>query len=137
MEDTQMESIVEKALKQIEQLEERATVLPNTPASKLNTSGKNAKVKVQVDTSDEANDSYTENEDIFSAFNQQSNVSSLRVDVQIDEDVEEDPDDAIAEGGEDTVYGQGTPPNPKDETYLSLLKGTAPKSNKIKVKVKD
>jgi hypothetical protein len=136
MEDTQMESIVEKALKQIKQLEERVNVMPNTKYSTANAATKQARVDIDIDTSDEANESaHTENSNIFSAFNQHSNISSLRVDVQIDEDIEEDPDDA--EGGEDTVYGQGTPPNPKDETYLSLLKGTAPKSNKIKVKIKD
>lgn len=35
----------------------------------------------------------------------------------------------------DTVVGQGTSPNPEDETYLSLLKGTGKKKN-IQVKIK-
>lgn len=79
-----------------------------------------------------------ESSNIFSAFNQQSNISSLRVDVKIIEDVKDDDEanDKLSESGEDTVYGQGTPPNPKDETYLNLLKKTAPDSNKIKVKIK-
>jgi len=36
---------------------------------------------------------------------------------------------------QDTVIGQGTAPDPEDETYLSLLKGTAKKSG-IRVKIK-
>jgi len=37
----------------------------------------------------------------------------------------------------DTVTGQGTAPDPADETYLSLLKGTGtPKEKSIRVKVK-
>jgi len=36
----------------------------------------------------------------------------------------------------DTVFGQGTNPNPYDETYLSLLKKTVA-SKKVKVKVKE
>jgi hypothetical protein len=73
----------------------------------------------------------------FPLFNRQSDISSLKVDVKIDEDVEEDSSDAIAEGGEDTVYGQGSNPKPKDETYLNLLKGTAMDPKKIKVRVND
>jgi len=34
----------------------------------------------------------------------------------------------------DTVYGQGTPPKPEDETYLSLLKNTIKAKAKIKLK---
>lgn len=36
----------------------------------------------------------------------------------------------------DTVFGQGTPPDPRDETYLALLKKSV-KPQKIKVKVKE
>ena len=36
---------------------------------------------------------------------------------------------------QDTVVGQGTAPNPEDETYLSLLKGTGKKKG-IRVKIK-
>ena len=36
---------------------------------------------------------------------------------------------------QDTVLGQGTAPDPEDETYLSLLKGTSKKKG-IQVKVK-
>jgi hypothetical protein len=79
-----------------------------------------------------------ESSNIFSAFNQRSNISSLKIDVKVAEDVKEDDkdNDQLSESGEDTVYGQGTPPNPEGETYLNLLKKTAPDSNKIKVKVK-
>jgi len=35
----------------------------------------------------------------------------------------------------DTVFGQGTPPDPRDETYMSLLKGTT--MGKVKVKIKE
>jgi len=37
----------------------------------------------------------------------------------------------------DTVFGQGTPPDPRDETYLSLLKGTSMGKAKIKIKEED
>lgn len=127
-----MESITEKALKEITQLEKTAVV-----GSKTNV-GDNDKpdVEVQVDTSDESN--MSENDNIFSTFNQASEVSSLKVDVQIDEDLAEDedqdPSDAIAEGGEDTVFGQGSNPKPEDETYLNLLKKTVPEP-KVKIKV--
>jgi hypothetical protein len=130
MGDTDMKSIVKKTLNEIKQLEEKVTAQPSI----TNTSEKKGKVEVQVDTSDEANDSYTENSDIFSMFNRSSQVNSLKVDVQIDEDID-DSSDSIAEGGEDTVYGQGTNPKPEDETYLNLLKKTAPDPKKIKVKV--
>jgi len=36
---------------------------------------------------------------------------------------------------QDTVTGQGSTPNPEDETYLSLLKGTIKKKG-IRVKIK-
>lgn len=36
------------------------------------------------------------------------------------------------ESGSDTVYGQGTPPNPEDETYLNQLKGS---TKVVKVKI--
>ena len=36
---------------------------------------------------------------------------------------------------QDTVTGQGSTPNPEDETYLSLLKGTVKKKG-IRVKIK-
>lgn len=124
-----MKSIVKKTLNEIEQLEERVVAQPN---GVTNIPDKKGKIKVQVDTSDEANDSYTENSDIFSMFNNSSEVNSLKVDVQIDED---DSSDSIVEGGEDTVYGQGTNPKPEDETYLNLLKKTSHNLKKIKVKV--
>ena len=107
-----MKSIVKKTLNEINQLEEKIS----THSSVTNIPDKKAKVKVQVDTSDEANDSYTENSNIFSVFNRSSEANSLKVDVQIDEDSAEDPSDSIVEGGEDTVYGQGTNPKPEDES---------------------
>jgi hypothetical protein len=81
---------------------------------------------------------HNESSNIFSAFNQQSNISSFRVDVKIIEDIKDDDEsnDKLSESGEDTVYGQGTPPKPEDETYLNLLKKTAPDSSKIKIKIK-
>lgn len=128
-----MESIKEKALEEIMQLEKTAAT------GSITNVGDNdeAEVEVKVDTSDEAN--MSESGDIFSVFNQSSEVNSLKVEVQIDEDfveedIDEDPSDAIAEGGEDTVYGKGTNPKPEDETYLNLLKKTTP-TPKIKIKV--
>jgi hypothetical protein len=73
--------------------------------------------------------------DIFSAVNQSLGASALKVDVQIDEDLEEDASDSIAEGGEETVMGQGSNPKPEDETYLNLLKKTTPRP-KVKISVK-
>jgi len=132
-----MESITEKTLKQIKQIE-KVSLSPNAKYSSTNTNTKKFDVKVKVDTSDEANmgNGQNENENIFSAFNRQADVSSLTVDVQIDEDIDEDSSDAIAEDGSDTVYGQGTNPKPEDETYLNLLKKTAPSDKKIKVTIK-
>ena len=123
-----MKLITEKTLKEIEQLEEKAAVLPNGKYSTTNTSPKQVDVKVQVDTSDEQN--VDESSDIFRAFNQSSEASSLKVDVRIDEEALEE--DSIDEGGE-TVFGQGTNPKPEDETYLNLLKKTAPRA-KVKIK---
>lgn len=88
------------------------------------------------------NENYPQSEassNIFSAFNQQSNISSLKIDVKVVEDFQDDDNqdnDKLSESGEDTVYGQGTPPKPEGETYLNLLKKTTPDSNKIKVKIK-
>lgn len=80
--------------------------------------------------------SRVENSNIFSVFNSSSEISSMKIDVKIDEDIDENSSDSIVEGGEDTVYGQGSNPKPEDETYLNLLKKTSPSSNKkIKVKV--
>jgi len=39
-----------------------------------------------------------------------------------------------AESGSETVYGAGSNPNPEDETYLSLLKGTTSVKTKVTVK---
>lgn len=125
-----MESIVKKTKEQIKKLEEKFTVMPSVVK---NSSDKKATVKVKVDASDEANsDTYRENSDIFSAFNQSADAASLKVDVQIDEDYS----DSIAEGGEETVYGSGSNPKPSDETYLNLLKGIT-KPKKIKVSIDD
>jgi len=119
-----MESIIEKALKEIIQLEKTAVVDDNDKPE----------VEVQVNTLDESN--MSENDNIFSTFNRASEVSSLKINVQIDEDLaeeeEQDPSDAISEGGEDTVFGQGTNPKPEDETYLNLLKKTVPEP-KVKI----
>lgn len=124
-----MKSITEKALREITNLE-KVTVSPNTKYSTLNAASKKADVDIQIDNSDEQN---IDESDIFSTFNQSMGVKSIRVDVQIDEDIEEE-GDSIAEGGEDTVYGQGTNPKPEDETYLNLLKKTTP-TPKVKIKV--
>lgn len=75
--------------------------------------------------------SIDESSDIFSMFNQQSATKALSVDVEIKTD---DETDSIIEGGEDTVYGQGTNPKPEDETYLNLLKNTSPKPKNIIIK---
>lgn len=125
-----MESILKKTLKKITEMQEKVAVVPSTS----NSDEDDAKVKVQVDNSDERNLSY-ESEDIFSMFNRPiySNLK-VKVDVAIDEDIEEDDySDAISESGEDTVYGQGSNPKPEDETYLNLLKKSSPK---VKVKIK-
>lgn len=127
-----MKSIIEKTLDAILQLEKVAVASSITNVADNN----KGKVKVQVDTSDEAN---IEESNIFSAFNQAAEVSSLKVDVQIDEDVmeedvDEDSSDSIVEGGKDTVFGQGTNPKPEDETYLNLLKKTTP-TPKVKISI--
>jgi hypothetical protein len=132
MEDVTMASIIEKTIKEIEQIEEKASVLPNTKYSTLNTNKKEVdNVKVQVDTSDEQN---VDESDIFSMFNQSSAASDLKVDVQVVGDEGDEGDSNIAEGGEETVMGQGSNPKPEDETYLNLLKKTTPKP-KVKIKV--
>ena len=129
-----MKSVIKKAKKQLEQLEEKFTVMPSIVK---NSSDKKAKVVVKVDASDEGNsDTYRENSNIFTQFNNHSSMASIRVDVKIDEDIEEDSSDAIAEGGEETVYGNGSNPKPEDETYLNLLKGVT-STKKIKISVKD
>lgn len=50
---------------------------------------------------------------------------------EIDVEVDGSDDKNMSYESSDTVYGQGTAPNPNDETYLGLLK----KSTKAKVKV--
>ena len=123
-----MKSIIKNVKRQLKELEEKAAVNPSI----TNAAEKNVKVKVQVDTSDEANEIYES--DIFSAFNMQNDIQTMQVDVKIEEDIEDGSgDDKISEGGEDTVYGQGTPPDPYDETYLSLLKHSTPRVKKIKI----
>jgi len=128
-----MKSITDKAFIEIAELEEKVSLDPNTKYSTTNTNPKQIdNVKVKVDTSDEQN--IDEDENIFSTFNQSSEVNSLKVDVQIDEDSAEESSDSISEDGKDTVFGQGTNPKPEDETYLNLLKKTTPQP-KVKIKV--
>jgi len=124
-----MKSITEKTLKEINQLER--TAISGTVANSNDKDEEGLGVKVKIDTSDDKN---VAESDIFSVFNQSAQMKSLRIDVKIDEDIEEDSSDAIAEGGEETVMGQGTNPKPEDETYLNLLKKTTP-TPKIKVKI--
>jgi len=124
-----MKSITEKTLKEINQLER--TAISGTVANANDKDEEGLGVKVKIDTSDDKN---VAESDIFSVFNQSAQMKSLRIDVKIDEDIEEDSSDAIAEGGEETVMGQGTNPKPEDETYLNLLKKTTPTA-KIKVKI--
>jgi len=124
-----MKSITEKTLKEINQLER--TAISGTVANANDKDEEGLGVKVKIDTSDEKN---MVESDIFSVFNQSAQMKSLKIDVKIDEDIEEDSSDAIAEGGEETVMGQGTNPKPEDETYLNLLKKTTPTA-KVKVKI--
>ena len=124
-----MKSITEKTLKEINQLER--TAISGTVANSNDKDEEGLGVKVKIDTSDDKN---VAEADIFSVFNQSAQMKSLRIDVKIDEDIEEDSSDAIAEGGEETVMGQGTNPKPEDETYLNLLKKTTPTA-KVKVKI--
>ena len=128
-----MKSITDKAFVEIVELEEKVSIDPNTKYSTVNTNPKQIDdVKVKVDNSDEQN--IDEDENIFSAFNQSSEASSLKVDVQIDEDALEEKSDTVSEDGKSTVFGQGTNPKPEDETYLNLLKKTTPRP-KVKIKV--
>lgn len=124
-----MKSITEKTLKEINQLER--TAISGTVANANDKDEEGLGVKVKIDTSDDKN---VAEADIFSVFNQSAQMKSLKIDVKIDEDIEEDSSDAIAEGGEETVMGQGTNPKPEDETYLNLLKKTTPTA-KVKVKI--
>lgn len=127
-----MKSIIEKTLDQLNALE-KVSLTPDQKYSRINKTHKSisgVKVKIKVDASDEANqgNGQQETENIFSAFNQSSEISSLKIDVRIDED----PSGGIVEGGEDTVFGQGTNPKPEDETYLNLLKKSTP-TPKVKI----
>lgn len=58
---------------------------------------------------------------------------SITVDASDDANIQFSPRSEPKKESSDTVYGQGTPPNPEDETYLSLLKGTVV-GKKVKVK---
>lgn len=109
-----MKSIVKKCLNEIIQLEKTAA-----KGSITNVSDDKIEADVTVDTSDEKNLSH-EDVDIFNVFNQQYNMQSLDVKVEVE-------DDSITEDGKDTVFGQGTNPKPEDETYLGLLKKSIPK----------
>ena len=112
-------SIVSKAKREIDELLEKVTVEPDTSDDV---------VKLKVDDSDDRNVSYKESATGF----------SLKPDLKIEVEIEEDKDEKIdsylksIKESSDTVFGQGTPPNPEDETYLSLLK----KSVKPRVKIK-
>jgi hypothetical protein len=130
MGDTYMKNLIEKTLEAISHLEK---VAYNPSITNVADNNK-PKADVKVDVSDEAN---LDESDIFTTFNQAAEINSLKIDVHIDEDVveediDEDSDDSIVESNA-TVFGQGTNPNPEDETYLNLLKKTAPK---VKVKIK-
>ncbi len=99
---------LEKAKKQIDNLVEKVYIDPSIDRPKDEDEIKKGKVKISVDTSDEASTQFSprsENEDI--------------------------------EESSDTVYGQGTNPKPEDETYLSLLKGTTKSKVKVKIKEED
>ena len=95
---------LDKARKQIDDLIEKVYIDPSIDRPKDEDEIKKAKVKISVDTSDEASTQFSprsENEDI--------------------------------EESSDTVYGQGTNPKPEDETYLSLLKGTTKSKVKVTI----
>ncbi len=93
--------ILIKAKQQINNLEEKVIVREPPEAG--------GAVEVQVDTSDQANITFSPKSDV----NPPKKESS------------------------DTVYGQGTAPKPEDETYLSLLKGTTVAKAKVKIKEED
>lgn len=108
-----MESILKKTKQNIEKLEET--------------------INVQDDKSITYKE---ESESIFSMFNKQATMNNLKVnvDIQIDEDVHDgNASDSVSEGGEDTVFGQGSNPKPEDETYLGLLKKSSPKVKNVKI----
>ena len=100
---------LEKTRKQINDLiEETVFIDPSIDRPKDEDEIKKGKVKISVDTSDEASTQFSprsENEDI--------------------------------EESSDTVYGQGTNPKPEDETYLSLLKKSTKPRVKVKVEEED
>ena len=99
---------VDKAKKQINDLIEKVYIDPSIDRPKDEDEIKKGKVKISVDTSDEASTQFSprsENEDI--------------------------------EESSDTVYGQGTNPKPEDETYLSLLKKSTKPRVKVKVEEED
>jgi hypothetical protein len=95
---------LDKARKQIDGLIEKVYIDPSIDKPKDKDEIKKAKVKISVDTSDEAS----------TQFSPRSESG----------DIEE---------SSDTVYGQGTNPKPEDETYLSLLKGTTKSKVKVTI----
>jgi len=117
---------LDKARKQIDDLIEKVYIDPSI--DRPEDEDKKGKVKISVDTSDEASTQFSprsENEDYFYMTNKHGLPTNLKtVKVKVDSDVEE---------SSDTVYGQGTNPKPEDETYLSLLKGTT--KSKVKVTI--
>ena len=99
---------VDKAKKQINDLIEKVYIDPSIDRPKDEDEIKKGKVKISVDTSDEASTQFSPRSE--------------------SEDIEE---------SSDTVYGQGTNPKPEDETYLSLLKKSTKPRVKVKVEEED
>ena len=115
--------ILVKTKQQIDKLEEKVVVREPPETSE---------VEIQIDTSDEANITFSPKSDVrppkkedqdFLMMNKHGIPVGKTIEVKMSDDLEE---------SSDTVFGQGTAPNPEDETYLSLLK----KSTKARVKVK-
>jgi len=83
-----------------------------------------------IDPDDEITLDYTQNTDL----EQPQDDWNIQERVFIKETPESDKVDETNEGGSETVYGAGSNPNPEDETYLSLLKGTTSVKTKVTVK---
>lgn len=62
------------------------------------------------------------------------NSADKNVKIDIDTSDESNLSSYKKESGSDTVYGQGTNPNPQDETYLNLLKKASVKPTKVIIK---
>jgi len=119
---------------------------PNARSERLDDNSYKTYAEKNISRNDEITLDYTINKDLEQPQSGWDGVEEnvavrkdkKKVDIVVDPsdepNIQYSPNTKNEAAGSDTVFGKGTPPDPEDETYLSLLKGTTMVKTKIKIK---